>query len=146
MFWTDKTLHVQSKEQWEFLRKTWEQREIPVPDYLLKELSAWQSSRKGHAHVLGTKHHKPNSKLLRTFKRMVHRAGLNCGSCDKCLQYDGCQEFTLHRFLRTYLTTLLLNNIDLRTVQAYARHKKLALTMRFLACNWRRSSGTPKCR
>jgi len=82
--WTDKTLRVQSKEQWGFLPKTWEQREIPVPDDLLAELVAWQNSREGQTLVLGTKHHKPNTKLLRTLKRMAHRAGLNCGRCDGC--------------------------------------------------------------
>src|ERR1035437_4915296 len=43
--------------QWEFLPKTWEQREIPVPDDLLAELAAWQNSRDGQTLVLGTKHH-----------------------------------------------------------------------------------------
>ena len=130
--WTDKTLRVQSKEQWGFLPKTWEQREIPVPDDLLAELAAWQNSREGQTLVLGTKHHKPNTKLLRTLKRMAHRAGLNCGRCDGCREINECQEYTLHRFRRTYLTTLLRNGIDLRTVQAYSGHKDLASTMRYL--------------
>jgi integrase len=130
--WADKTLRVQSKEQWGFLPKTWEQREIPVPDDLLAELAAWQNSREGHTLVLGTKYHKPNTKLLRTLKRMAHNAGLNCGRCDGCREIKECQEFTLHRFRRTYLTTLLRNGIDLRTVQAYSGHKDLASTMRYL--------------
>jgi integrase len=130
--WADKTLRVQSKEQWEFLPKTWEQREIPVPDDLMAELAAWQNSREGHTLVLGTKYHKPNTKLLRTLKRMAHNAGLNCGRCDGCREIKECQEFTLHRFRRTYLTTLLRNGIDLRTVQAYSGHKDLASTMRYL--------------
>ena len=130
--WADKTLRIQSKEQWGFLPKTWEQREIPVPDDLLAELAAWQNSREGQTLVLGTKHHKPNTKLLRTLKRMAHNAGLNCGRCDGCREIKECQEYTLHRFRRTYLTTLLRNGIDLRTVQAYSGHKDLASTMRYL--------------
>lgn len=130
--WADKTLRVQSKDQWGFLPKTWEQREIPIPDNLLAELGVWQSSREGQALVLGTKHHKPNTKLLRMLKRMAHRAGLSCNRCEGCQGTKECREFTLHRFRRTYLTTLLRNGIDLRTVQAYAGHKDLASTMRYL--------------
>ena len=59
-------------------------------------------------------------------KRMAHRAGLNCGRCGGCREIDECQEYTLNRFRRIYLTTLLRNGIDLRTVQAYAGHKDLA--------------------
>jgi integrase len=130
--WADKTLRVQSKAQWGFLPKTWEQREIPIPDDLVAELAAWQKTREGQALVLGTKNHQPNTKLLRTLKRMVHRAGLSCGRCDGCREIKECQEFTLHRLRRTYLTVLLRNGIDLRTVQAYAGHKDLASTMRYL--------------
>ena len=130
--WTDKTLRVQSKEQWGFLPKTWEQREIPIPDDLVAELAAWQKTRQGQELVLGTKNHKPNTKLLRTLKSMVHRAGLSCGRCKGCKEINECKEFTLHRLRRTYLTVLLRNGIDLRTVQAYAGHKDLASTMRYL--------------
>jgi integrase len=128
----DKTLRVQSKDQWGFLPKTWEQREIPIPDDLLAELTAWQKAREGHSLVLGTKNKKPNTKLLRTLKRMANRAGLSCGRCDGCRDVNECQEFTLHRFRRSYLTTLLRSGIDLRTVQSYAGHKDLASTMRYL--------------
>jgi integrase len=62
----DKTLRVQSKDQWGFLPKTWEQREIPIPDDLVLELEAWQETRGDQALVLGTKNRKPNTKLLRT--------------------------------------------------------------------------------
>ena len=130
--WKDKTLRVQSKEQWGFLPKTWEQREIPIPDDLVAELAAWQKTREGQELVLGTKNHKPNTKLLRTLKSMVHRAGLSCGRCKGCKEINECKEFTLHRLRRTYLTVLLRNGIDLRTVQAYAGHKDLASTMRYL--------------
>jgi integrase len=130
--WEGKTLRVQSKNEWGFLPKAWEQRDIPIPDDLLEELYQWQSAREGQAIVLGTKNRKPNTKLLRTLKRLVHRAGLNCGRCDSCLRLKECHEYTLHRFRRTYLTTLLRNGIDLRTVQAYAGHKDIASTMRYL--------------
>jgi integrase len=130
--WTDKTLRVQSKDQWGFHPKTWDQREILIPDDLVAELADWQKAREGQALVLGTKNHKPNTKILRTLKRMAHRAGLSCGRCAGCRDVKECQEFNLHRLRRTYLTTLFRSGIDLRTVQAYAGHKDLASTMRYL--------------
>jgi integrase len=48
------------------------------------------------------------------------------------LERNECEGYTLHRFRRTYITTLLRSGIDLRTVQAYAGHKDLASTMRYL--------------
>jgi integrase len=128
----DKTLRVQAKEERGFFPKAWEQRDVRVPDDLLEELHEWQNTRRGQAFVLGPKNRKPNTKLLRTLKRLVHRWGLNCGHCGSCRRLKECQEYTLHRFRRTYLTTLLRNGIDLRTVQAYAGHKDIASTMRYL--------------
>ena len=43
-----------------------------------------------------------------------------------------CQEWTLHKFRRTYCTTLLLSGLDLRAVQAYLGHADLDSTMRYL--------------
>lgn len=131
--WGDKTLRVQANKQWKFCPRTWEQRDIPIPDDFLIELKAWKDCREGHALMLGTKNRTPNTKLLRTLKRLAHREGLNCGRCDGCLKKDNeCREFTLHRWRRTYLTTLLRNGIDIRTVPACAGHKDLASTMRYL--------------
>ena len=130
--WEAKTLRVRAKEAWGLLPKAWEQRDIPIPDDLLEELRQWQKDRAGQAMVLGTRNRKPNTKLLRTLKRLVHRTGLNCGRCERCRKRNECQEYTLHRFRRTYLTTLLRNGIDLRTVQAYAGHKDIASTRRYL--------------
>jgi hypothetical protein len=58
---------------------------------------------------------------------------MNCGSCEGCkAKRRECETFTLHKFRRSYITTLLRNGIDLRTVQAYAGHKDIASTMRYL--------------
>jgi site-specific recombinase XerD len=49
-----------------------------------------------------------------------------------CHKLGECQEWTLHKFRRTYCTTLLRSGLDLRTVQAYMGHADLASTMRYL--------------
>jgi integrase len=75
----------------------------------------------------------PNTKLLFALKTLARRAKMNCGRCEGCKsKRRECESFTLHKFRRSYITTLLRNGIDLRTVQAYAGHKDIASTMRYL--------------
>lgn len=128
-----KVLLVRSKIKHGFKVKDSEQRELPLTDELIAGLIDWRDKRMGFSLVLGTKSDKPNYKLLRALKRMAKRAGLNCGHCDGCKGRQGeCQEWNLHRFRRTYATTLLRNGVDLATVQKLMGHSDLASTMRYL--------------
>lgn len=130
---TEKTLRVQGKPRWNFRVKTHEQRFVPVPDDVLDELKAWKEHHNGKSLILGTKNGNPNTKLLFALKTLARRAKLNCGRCEGCKsKRRECESFTLHKFRRSYITTLLRNGIDLRTVQAYAGHKDIASTMRYL--------------
>jgi integrase len=131
--WTEKTFRVQGKPKWGFRPKTWEQRDIPIPDDLLTELKTWKKGRSDRELILGTVTGRPNGKLLLALKTLARKAKLNCGHCTGCKGKNRqCQEYTLHRFRRTYITTLLRNGVDLRTVQAYAGHKDISSTMRYL--------------
>ena len=132
--WVDSTLRVRAKPRWGYHVKTWEQRNVPVPKDLLADLKIWQEAREGQTLIFGTANRAPNTKLLLALKVLARQAGLNCGVCESCVgKNKECEEFTLHRFRRTYLTTLLRQGIDLRTVQAYAGHKDIASTMRYLS-------------
>jgi integrase len=129
----DKTLRVQGKPRWNFKVKTHEQRHVPIPNDVLDELKAWKEKRTGQSLILGTKNGNPNTKLLFALKTLARRAKLNCGRCEGCKsKRRECEAYTLHKFRRSYITTLLRNGIDLRTVQAYAGHKDIASTMRYL--------------
>lgn len=129
----DSVLRVSSKPRYGFRVKDSEERDLPVPDDLLEELKDWQDSHPDRALIAATKHGNPNSKLLRTLKHLAKRARLNCGQCDGCkAKTRECQQWTLHKFRRTYCTTLLRSGLDLRTVQAYMGHADLASTMRYL--------------
>jgi integrase len=131
--WEGSSLRVRSKPQYGFGVKTWEQRNVPVPGDLLEELKRWQKKHAGQSIILGTKNKKPNTKLLLSLKRLAWRAGLNCGRCKSCLEHNQCQEYTLHRFRRTYITKMLRAlKGDVRTVMAFAGHKDIASTMRYL--------------
>lgn len=129
----DRVLRVSSKPRYGFRVKDSEERDIPVPDDLFQELENWHKSHPNSALVVGTKSGSPNTKLLRTLKRIAKRARLNCGHCEGCkAEARECQQWTLHKFRRTYCTTLLRSGVDLRTVQAYMGHADISSTMRYL--------------
>jgi integrase len=129
----DKVLRVSSKPRYNFRVKDSEERDIPIGDDLLEELEVWQSQHSNGKLLFSTKRGFPNHKLLRLLKRLAKRAKLNCGQCEGCgSPLRECQEWTLHKFRRTYCTTLLRSGLDLRTVQAYMGHADLASTMRYL--------------
>jgi integrase len=130
---SEKTLRVQGKPRWNFRVKTHEQRFVPVPDDVLDELKAWEVQHCGKSLILATKNGNPNTKLLFALKTLARQSKLNCGRCEGCKsKRRECESFTLHKFRRSYITTLLRNGIDLRTVQAYAGHKDIGSTMRYL--------------
>ena len=129
----DHTLRVKGKEEYGFKVKDSEQRDVPIMDDLFAALVAWKKKHPRQSLVLANGEGKPNSHLLRTLKRLARKAGLNCGKCKGCKSKSGeCEDYTLHRFRRTYITMMLRKGWDLRTVQAWAGHSDLASTMRYL--------------
>ena len=133
LFTDEKLIRIQGKPQYDFKVKDSEQREVPVPDALLSDLLKWKADRKGITLILANENGKPNSHLLRALKRLAKNAGLNCGHCAGCKDtVRECRQWNLHKFRRTYCTTLLRNGVDLRTVQALAGHADLDSTLRYL--------------
>jgi integrase/recombinase XerD len=140
--WTDLSprqfVRVKSKPEWQFTPKNWEEREVPVPDKLMKSLTEYR-----HAMVAGGSRllfpapsGQPDRHFLRTLKGIGWQADLNCGSCktDKghCRQGPYCEHWFLHKFRATYATMQLQGGVDLRTLQTLLGHKDLASTMRYL--------------
>lgn len=116
-----------------FKVKDKEQRNVPVNADLCARLSAWKESRPGTMLILGTASDSPNTHLLRQLKRLAKNNGLNCGHCKGCTGKEKeCAEWTLHRFRRTYVTTLLRAGVDLKTTQRMAGHSDLKSTQRYL--------------
>ena len=129
----DKVLRISSKPKYDFHVKDYEERDIPIPNDLLRELTAWRKKHPKTNLLLATSRGKPNGKLLRTLKRLAKNAGLNCERCEPCKEKAReCSEWTLHEFRRTYCTTLLRAGVDLRTVQSYMGHADIESTMRYL--------------
>jgi integrase len=83
--------------------------------------------------LFGVTGDKPDGHLLRRLKRLVNKAGLNCGSCEGCKRKPAaCERWFLHKFRATYITTLLRNGVDLRTTMALSGHSDLESVMRYL--------------
>ncbi len=131
--WEDSVFRVQGKPHWDWKIKDAEMRDTPIPADVLNQLKTWKKMRLGTRLIVGTAGDKPNWHLLRTLKRLARRAGLNCGQCNGCKsESQECRNWTLHKLRRTYCTTMLRNNVDARTVQAWAGHSDLATTLRYL--------------
>jgi integrase/recombinase XerD len=131
--WAENTYRVRGKPKWNFRPKAWQQRDIPLFQDVGSELRSWQEKHPGESLILGTRNGTPDGKLLRALKRLARRSKLNCGRCDGCKRkIKECQEFTLHKLRRTFITAMLRNGFDLRTVQSWAGHRDIESTMRYL--------------
>lgn len=106
------------KTQYDWHIKDWEQRELPLSAELVTILKTWRKANPKSQLVLGTNKNKPNTKFLLAVKAIGKKAGV--------------PNATLHRFRRTYGTTLLRGGMDIRTVQRLLGHADLASTMRYL--------------
>jgi len=131
-------VRVKSKPEWQFTPKNWEEREIPVPDKLMKGLTEYRQMMGAVESRLlfPAPQGQPDRHFLRTLKGIAWMAGINCGSCktDKghCRQGAYCEHWFLHKFRATYATMQLQGGVDLRTLQTLLGHKDLGSTMRYL--------------
>ena len=135
--WTDvslkeKTLTVRSAPEWDFWVKDKEERAIPIPEELVLQLKAYQQAHPKSVLVTGTSSDRPNTKLLRTLKRLANQAGLQCGTCEGCKERKECAEWYLHRFRSTYITRLIRAGIDLRTIMSLSGHSDLDTILKYL--------------
>ena len=113
--------------------KDCEQREVPLSPDLVERMRVFRTAHPDVRLVTGTKSDKPNAKLLRTLKRVVNRAKLNCKTCDGCVTHKECSRWFLHKFRATYVTMLLRSGMDLRTVMRLSGHSDLESVMRYLS-------------
>jgi integrase len=133
-----KFFRVQSKPEYGFQVKDYEERDIPIADEFLAELWEWKKLHPGQSLIVPGEDGAPIDRfvLLDMLKVLANRAGLACGKCGACRTrrhiVKPCAQFTLHKFRRTFITGCILSGISIHTVQAYAGHVDLATTMRYL--------------
>ncbi len=109
-------LHVQAHPGFE--PKTHEERRIPIPAVLRNMLQS-MLRRPGRL-VFPTSTGAPDYHMLRTCKRIAVRAGFNQ------------DDWGLHKFRKTFCTSLLRSGMDIRTVMSLMGHSNIATTMRYL--------------
>jgi integrase len=126
-------IKIRSKPKLGFKIKDKEQRDVAIPQELVKVLTAWKKKKPSVRFVLGTENDTPNCKMLRSLKRLARRAGLNCGRCEGCQsEHQECREFTLHAFRRTYATSLAERGVPIRTIMTQLGHSDLETVLRYL--------------
>jgi len=140
--WTDisfthKTLQVKSKPRYGHKIKDSEEREVPLTEELVKALKKYREAHPNGRLVfgkLGGTVDEPDGHLLRRLKSLARKAGLNCGECRTCVASDGaeCERWFLHKFRASYITRLLRDGMDLRSVMALSGHVDIESVMRYL--------------
>lgn len=130
------TLHV--KPEYGFDIKDRAERTVPIPAELAETLLAWRKKNPKGRFVIGNSKGKPNGEMLVMLKRIARNAGLNCGVCQTCIEgadtsQQECQRWTLKKFRSTYVTTMLRNGIDPRTLMSWTGHEDLETIMLYMA-------------
>ena len=105
--------------------KAYKEREIPIPDKLVRRLKAWKAkSDKTCGLVFPTAGCNPKLDFLDCCKAVAKRAG-----------YKNLEDFYLHKFRATFCTWHLWAGVDLRTCQHWMGHTDIESTMRYLKPN-----------
>lgn len=144
--WHDGTLSVAAKPEIRFYPKNYEERSVPVPKALLKNLKAWRPADSSVRFVFPSRPHprrkeiggtSREDRMLELCKKVAYRAGLNCGKCEDsnkgpCKTNPTCSQWYLHKFRHTFATNILQSGIDIKTLQVLLGHKKLETTERYL--------------
>jgi integrase/recombinase XerD len=141
----ERTVLVQPKTRYTFTPKNHEERAVPVPGSLIRELSKWKKTHEQTELVFPTPPHpkrssyggkKPNDHHLELCKQIAWRARLNCRHCLKgkrsCAKGPYCENWTLHKWRHTYATNLLRSGVDIKSLQILLGHKNLATTEKYL--------------
>jgi len=121
-----------------FIPKDKEEGSIPLPDSMIERLIA-RKKRYPHTRLIFPgPGNKPNGHMLRIIKNLALRAGVNCGQCvnkqgSSCATHPVCRHVLLHKWRKTFATTLHENGASARTVQGLLRHSSLETTLRYLA-------------
>jgi integrase len=128
-----------------FTPKSHETRYIPLTRELLSVLRDRKADKTNPAHssrwIFPNETGDPDGHHLRKFKKLVYRAGLNCGLCHKeewkdgetcSTKSEGCEQHFLHRLRKTCATFWHQPGIPLRNIQKYLGHKSLDTTQKYL--------------
>lgn len=115
------TVNMTWKPEFNWYPKGYKEREIPIPDDLVKAIvAARPESWKGRDLLFHTVSGLPKFDFLDCCKAISDRAGLDPA------------DWWLHKFRATFATWHLQGGVDIRTVQKWMGHTDLESTMRYL--------------
>jgi len=115
------TVRVSHKPAYGWTPKAYKEREIPIPEKLVRSLQAAKNKHdKTCPLVFPTAGCRPKLNFLDDLKAVAERAGLKPAG------------FWLHKFRATFATWHLWAGVDLRTVQQWLGHSDMESTMRYL--------------
>jgi integrase len=134
------TFTVKAKPAMGFKPKDSEERTIPIPSSLVRDLKAWKAMHPKLLLIFPNGQDRPNGHLLRDLKNVALRGELNCGHCNSehfgkpvtCRDHAVCEQFYLHKFRHTFACMHLLAGVDVRTVQLWLGHSDLETTSCYL--------------
>jgi integrase/recombinase XerD len=127
---------VRPKPDLKFCTKTSETRDVPIDDKLVKALKEHHTLHPASRLVFTTKKGKPEGHFLAKLKAIALRAGLNCGQCmskkgKSCATHPVCNEWTLHKFRRTWATLHLRAGVSTYELQDWIGHSDQAVLKRY---------------
>jgi integrase len=108
---------VKAKGHWN--PKDREEREVPIPDFLVAALKQRMLHTAGKL-IFPSPTGKPDGHMLRHLKELAQRAGLDPETCG------------LHKFRKTWATLQHKAGLDARTIQKRLGHSDLATTLAYL--------------
>ena len=125
-------VRVTAKPHWNFHPKNYEEREVPVPQKLIKMLQAFRPANAGPDDpVFTSATGNPDGAMLEKLKEVAFRAKLNCGHCvtthklangevrtNRCSLGPYCSRSFLHKFRHTFATRHLQDGIDIERFRA----------------------------
>jgi len=130
--------HMRAKPELGFKPKDYEERTVPLPDWLIEDLKLWRKKHgRGYLVFPNGEEDDPEGHMLRMLKQVALEAKLNCGHCINrkglsCKRHPVCRRWYLHKFRATAATTWLQNDIDIRTAQTWLGHSDMESTLRYL--------------
>gem|GEM_PF-268397 len=144
---SDHTFVVHDKPERGFSPKDSAERRIPLSDELIAALRSWRELHPHDIYLFPNKFGQPNGHFLRMLKTLALRAGLNCGECfsvgkgrrQTCLTSPVCEQFTLHKFRRTFATFHHEHGVPVTQIQEWLGHENIETTLLYLAISDARS-------
>jgi len=131
-----------------FTTKNHTKRDIQINQELVDLLDAHRKTVDGSEWIFPNRDGRPDGHFLRKFKKIVFKAGLNCGKCKttrsegrytkvnvvkSCATYsEACEKHYLHRLRKTRATFWHEHGVSLRTIQVWLGHADLSTTQKYL--------------